>query len=346
MQHAAVPPPAAHVSKIDLSDTQKGTTQRYWVHLVNNKLGFPMRVPVMVARGAYDGPVLGLTAAIHGNELNGIPVIQRCFEELDPTTLHGTVVGVLAVNVPGLLLEQRAFNDGADLNRIAPGDPKGTGAQVYMYRFVHRILQNFELHIDLHTASFGRVNTHYVRADMKNEKTARMARLQSPEIIVHNPPSDKTLRGAAAEFGIHSVTVECRDPLRFQGGVIEHALDGIQNVMVDEGMVPEGAVSCPITDTVLCSSSAWTYTDEGGFLWVFPTSGKRVKKGDKVAEVRTVFGEVTRTYHAPDDAIVVGKSHNPLNQTGSRIIHYGFEPQAIPCITDDEPGASSARFLA
>ena len=36
----------------------------------------------MIARGKRDGPVLGLTAALHGNELNGIPLIQALFAAL------------------------------------------------------------------------------------------------------------------------------------------------------------------------------------------------------------------------------------------------------------------------
>lgn len=41
------------------------------IHQVRNGLGEWVRVPVVVARGAEEGPVLGVTAAVHGNELNG-----------------------------------------------------------------------------------------------------------------------------------------------------------------------------------------------------------------------------------------------------------------------------------
>ncbi|MDX1940588.1 MAG: succinylglutamate desuccinylase/aspartoacylase family protein [Saprospiraceae bacterium] len=324
-----------HVHHLDIEDTPKGTISEQWLHIINNGLGEPVSIPIMVARGAYDGPILGLTAAIHGNELNGIPVIQRLFHELDVDRLHGTVVGVLVTNVPGLLLGQRQFNDGIDLNRISPGKPNGNVSELYINRVVERILKKFTYLIDLHTASFGRVNSWYIRANMTKTVTSRMARLQNPEIILHNPANDGTFRGTASSLDIRSITLELRDPHVFQFSVIEDALVGIRNVMYDFKML-EGSIVCPVKNTILCDRSYWIYTDEGGILEVFPKVMAKIKKGDKIAEVRTIFGKLVREYFAPEDGIVIGKSVNPVNQTGSRILHLGLHPTEIPCITEED----------
>ncbi|MCB0577712.1 MAG: succinylglutamate desuccinylase/aspartoacylase family protein, partial [Phaeodactylibacter sp.] len=270
-----------------------------------------------------------------GNELNGIPVIQRLFRELDVEHLRGTVVGGLVMNVPGLLLEQRKFNDGTDLNRIAPGNEAGSLSEVYIYRVIDRILKPMNYLIDLHTASFGRVNSWYIRADMSTPETARMARLQNPDLILHNPPGDGTFRGAANGLGIHAITLELRDPHVFQSGVIEDALLGIRNVLCDLDML-DGEILCPTAHTTLCERSYWMYTDEGGILEVLPKVREIVPKGARIAVVRNIFGKVSREYFAPDDGIVIGKSISPINQTGSRILHLGINPRQIPCVTDDE----------
>lgn len=322
---------AEQVYDLDIDSLPKGKISERWLHIINNGIGEPVRVPILVARGAFDGPVLGLTAAIHGNELNGIPVIQRLFRELDVRQLHGTVVGVLVANVPGLLLGQRKFNDGTDLNRIAPGKPNGNVSELYIHRIVERILRQFNYLIDLHTASSGRINSWYIRANMSKEITSRMARLQNPDIILHNPPGDGTFRGAASALDIRSITLELRDPHIFQFDVIEDALIGIRNVLYDFGML-EGQVVCRIEHTTLCDHSYWIYTDEGGILEVYPKICEYVKAGQVIAKVRTIFGKVTREYRAPEDGIVIGKSVNPVNQTGSRILHLGINPQQIPCI--------------
>ena len=318
------------IGRIDIERTQRGTVGEYWLHLISNGLGEPVRIPVIIARGAKDGPVLGLTAAIHGNELNGIPVIQKLFREIDVEKLHGTIVGVLVVNVPGLLQEQRHFNDGTDLNRIAPGRSDGSVSEVYINRMIERVLQQFDYLVDLHTASFGRVNSFYIRADMGRKMTSLMARLQSPEIILNNPANDGTFRAAASQLGIHAITLELRDPHVFQFDVIHEALLGVWNIIYYLGLM-EGAIHCPLETTTVCESSYWIYTDEGGILQVFPKVGERLRQGDPIAEVRTIFGRVIRKYQAPEEGIVIGKSINPINPTGSRILHLGVNTYEIPC---------------
>src|SRR5690606_31622456 len=122
--------------------------------------------------------------AVHGNELNGIPLIQNLFAQIDVTELSGTLVGVLVCNVPGLLNHQPNFNDNHDLNRIAPGKSDGTESQVYVHRLIDRVVRHFHYHIDLHTASKGRRNSYYVRASMDRATTFRLALLLGPQIVV------------------------------------------------------------------------------------------------------------------------------------------------------------------
>ncbi len=316
---------------LDLSQFTPGEIHPVWFHIIDNGIGEPIRVPILVARGKKDGPVLGLTAAVHGNELNGIPVIQQIFRNLDLENLRGTLVGVLAVNIPAVLMEQRRFIDDVDLNRIAPGKLNGNVSETYIYRFIDNIVTQFNYLIDLHTASFGRVNSYYVRADMSDEATSRMARLQNPDIILNDEPYNKSLRGTAASMGIKSITVEMKDPHLFQRDVIENGLEGIRNVLFDLEM-QSGALSCYMETTILCERSQWIYTDAGGILYVRPDVTQRVAKGEKLAIVRDIFGNVAHEYYAPDNGIIIGKSTNPVNQTGSRIVHLGLQYKEIPCL--------------
>lgn len=311
------------IHTLDVEDVPKGTINRYWLHLVTDGMGVPIRVPIMVARGAKDGKVLGLTAAVHGNELNGIPVIQRLFNEIDVNELAGTIVGVPVVNIPSLLRKKRRFIDGTDLNHIMPGKPDGNVSQVYAWRVVERIVKQFTHLIDLHTASFGRVNSYYIRADMSDETVRQMAQLQNPQIIVHNPPSDGTLRGTAAELGIPAITLEVGNPNTFQKGMIREGLTGIHNVL-DYLEMHECEREEPDEATILCKKSYWIYTDTGGIMTVRPQVTDMVKKGEVVATIRNIFGDILKEYHAPEDGVVIGKSTNPINQTGGRILHLGI----------------------
>jgi predicted deacylase len=311
------------ISELEVSKAPKGEITRYWLNIVSDGMGLPTYIPIIVARGTEDGKVLGLTAAVHGNELNGIPVIQRLFKEINVKELKGTIVGVPVINVPALLRKKRRFIDGTDLNHIMPGKPNGTVSQVYAWRVVNRIIKEFDLLIDLHTASNGRVNSYYIRADMSDEVVRKMALLQNAQIIVHNPPSDGTLRGTADDMNIPALTLEVGNPKLFQKGLIRDGLTGIHNLLGHFEML-----DCPVEEydeeTVLCKSSYWIYTDMGGIMTVFPKVTELVKKGEVIATMRNVFGDLLKEYRAPEDGVVIGKSVSPINQTGGRILHLGI----------------------
>jgi len=296
--------------------------------MASDGFGESINIPLIVARGMEDGPVVGITAAIHGNELNGIPVIQRLFQGIDPTRLQGTVVGGLTLNVPGLMLRQRQFNDGIDLNRIAPGRPDGNRSEIYIHRLIERLLPPINYLIDLHTASAGRINSWYIRADMERPATARMARLQNPDIILNNTANDGTFRGAAGTMGVDAITLELRDPHVFQKDVIADALKGVWHVLEDLHMIEEKDGRL-VEQTIMCPDSYWIYCDDGGILTVLPPLGAFLRAGDVIAELTDVFGRRKKVYRAEEDGIVIGKSVDPIAQTGSRILHLGQSPLVL-----------------
>jgi len=327
------------VESFDLSQFAPGTLTKLRVSMVGNGLGGLISIPVIILRGAEPGPVVGLSAAIHGNELNGMRVVQKVVAHLEPTRLRGTVICVPVVNVPGYLNNTRHFNDGYDLNRLMPGKRDGTNSQVYADRFMTRIVDHLEYLVDLHTASFGRVNTLYVRADLSDPDARWMATSQRPQIILHNAGADGTLRGAAVDRGVRSITVEVGNPNAFQATMIADGTAGVLNVLARLGMTDDKEEQSA-QEPIMCMRSYWMYTDVGGVLEVLPQLAARVRTGELVARVRDIFGELIAEYRAPEDGVVIGRSTHPVNQTGSRIIHLGIEGQPPPLA---DPPADSAE---
>lgn len=316
-------PQLKRVSEFNLDDCPRLAFTRLLLEVVENGLGQSVRVPVLVARGKADGPVFGITAALHGNELNGIPVIHQLLQKLDLKRLKGTIVAVVVANVPGFLRQEREFTDGVDLNHVMPGKVDGNQSQVYAYNFVNRIACQFDYLVDLHTASFGRVNSLYVRADMSNETTAKMALLQRPQIILHDPPSDYTLRGALADRSVPAITLEICDPQLFQPKSIRRSIAGIRRILSLVKMIA-AQKEIEVPPPVICKRSFWMYTDRGGLLSVLPQVAEVIAKGDTIARQTNAFGDVVREYEAPHDGIIIGKSVNPVSQSGSRIVHFGI----------------------
>lgn len=316
---------------LHLEDLPAGQITRYWLHIINNGLGEPIRIPILIAKGVEEGPVVGLNAALHGDELNGINVVQELFRELRVAELKGTVIGILAANVPGVLTGQRRFNDQFDLNRQAPGSENGTPSRVFIHRLIERVISKFHYLIDLHTTGRGKENCWHIRADMTDPATARLAQLQNPEVIIHSEAGGETLRGYCSSIGIKSLTLELKDPMVFQREVVQDAVVGIRNVLIDLGMI-EGGLLCSIYPTVFCRNSKWFRSQEGGILITHHAIMDKIEEGEVMAEVRNIFGETQKEFTTPIGGIVLAKNTNPICQTGMGIMNIGYDIEELPPI--------------
>jgi len=317
-----------------LDDLEQGEVHRIQIHLSENSLGVPWRVPLIIIRGTKPGPVLGLTAAVHGNELNGISTIFKLIEEIDPQDLSGTLVLVPICNVPGYLMNQRSFLDNVDLNRIMPGKNEGTTSNRYAYALTSKVISKFDYLLDLHTASHGRVNSLYIRADLENEETRNLAYLQNPQIIVQKYDESGTLRAWANDQGIPAITIEIGNPNAFQHHLIDETLQGVLNTMRFYNMI-DGEVVNHIDHSVICDQSYWIYSKRGGIVDVLPKLADQVKEGQVIAKVYDVFGHVQEKIVADRSGVVIGKNVRPNCDSGTRILHLGVDminpmPENIP----------------
>ncbi|EPB89898.1 hypothetical protein HMPREF1544_03281 [Mucor circinelloides 1006PhL] len=330
-----MPPPVTR-DKLEVDEFPLNTISTAWIKMMTQGLSEWLKLPIVVCRGTEDGPVVGITAAVHGNELNGVPCIHRVISQIDVNKLKGTVVAVPCVNVWGFLKFQREFADGRDLNRQFPGKSDGYASQVFCDHLMNKIISQFNYMVDLHTASFGRINSYYVRADMNDPLGAKMAKLQQPQILLHNSGQDGTLRSAAAARGIKAITVEIGNPQTFQDRYIQWSFMGIMRIldhfeMYDlkninmteiETLANEENLNGP-PHTVLCSRGFWLYTKTGGLLEVYPGVNKLVKKGEIIARIKNMFGNVIDEYFSPCTGVVIGRSSNPVAMAGDRIVHMG-----------------------
>ncbi|KAH6566903.1 hypothetical protein BASA62_006429 [Batrachochytrium salamandrivorans] len=320
-----VPPPVVRDSLV-IEEFPKGKISTVWINMVKQGLSEWIRVPVIIARGMEPGPVVGITAVVHGNELNGVPCIHRVITDIDVNRLKGTVVAVPCVNVPGYLRFSREFSDGKDLNRLFPGQESGTSSQMYNHNLMVKIINHFNYLIDLHTASFGRVNSYYVRSDMNDPVSAVLAKLQQPQVILHNSGQDGTLRSAASSRGVKAITVEIGNPQLFQNQYVQWSYMGVMRILsylnMFTSLSPEP--NAPQPRTILCSKGFWIYTHTGGVLEVYPQVNSLIRKGDLVARIKNIFGNIVDEIFAPSHGVTIGRSSNPVAMAGDRVLHMGI----------------------
>jgi predicted deacylase len=326
--------------ELRISSFERGEIHRVNIQLSDNALGVPWKIPLVIIRGQERGPTLGITAALHGDELNGISTIFKLIKEIDPKKLKGTLVLVPISNVPGYLMNQRHFSDNVDLNRIMPGKPEGATSNIYAHHLTSKIIGKFNFLLDLHTASHGRVNSLYIRADIDSEETRTLAYLQNPQIIVRKFDVDGTLRAWANDSGIPAITIEIGNSNAFQHSLIDETLDGILNTMKYLEMI-EGEVRNLVTNATVCDHSYWIYSNQGGIVDVLPKLADQITSGEIIAKVYDVFGQVKEEVRADRSGIVIGKNVRPNCDAGTRIVHIGvniIEPntETIPGHDDFE----------
>jgi hypothetical protein len=109
-----------------------------------------MKIPVEVIRGKEDGPTIFISAAIHGDEINGIEIIRRLLTHKKLLSqIKGTLIIVPIVNVFGFNRNVRYLPDRRDLNRVFPGSKQGSLASQVAYKFMNEVVMKCDYGIDL-----------------------------------------------------------------------------------------------------------------------------------------------------------------------------------------------------
>jgi len=158
-------------------------------------------MPVHVIRSKIDGPTIFISAAVHGDELNGIEIIRRLIKQKSLRILKGTVIFVPMVNVYGVLNQSRYMPDRRDLNRCFPGSTKGSLAGIVANKFLSEIVKNCEYGIDLHTGAIHRSNLPQIRANLKDQETRELAEVFGVPVLLNSNLRDGSLRESAVQSG-------------------------------------------------------------------------------------------------------------------------------------------------
>lgn len=282
----------------------------------------PMSIPAHVISGKKNGPRLFLSAAIHGDEINGIEIIRRLLKLPALKRLQGTLIAVPMVNIHGIINHSRYLPDRRDLNRSFPGSEKGPLALRLANLFMKEIVEKSTHGIDIHTGAIHRSNLPQIRANLDDEKTKELAIAFGVPVIISSNLRDGSLREAAAEFGIPMLLYEAGEALRFDEISIRAGVKGIINVMRNLGMLPpRKSPSKTHIEPVIANSSSWVRSPDSGILRTMVPLGARVEKNTLLGVVADPFGATEVNITSPSKGIVIGRTNLPLVNEGDALFH-------------------------
>jgi predicted deacylase len=280
-------------------------------------------IPVFVVNGNAPGPLVCLTAAIHGDELNGIEMVRRIMQDLDPGRLSGSVVGIPIVNLQGFRRGSRYLPDRRDLNRFFPGNPSGSAASRIAHSLFTEVIRHCNGLIDIHTGSLNRTNLPQLRADLRNERVREFADGFGGLVVVQSPGVPGTLRRAATDRGIAAVTLEAGEPGRLQSVEVRIGVDSIFRLFQQLGMLDR--LRLLKQPKPVYYRSTWVRADDGGILFSLVRLGQVVSAGDILGTVTDPITNEQSLIYSPVRGRVVGMALNQVVMPGFATFNLGIE---------------------
>lgn len=282
-------------------------------------------IPVEVVCGREEGPILFVSAAIHGDEINGVEIIKRLLahKRLGLRKLKGTLIAVPIVNVFGFNRNSRYLPDRRDLNRCFPGSSKGSlGGQIAQI-FMKEIVEKSTHGIDLHTGAIHRTNLPQIRACLDDEETNRLAKSFNVPVMINASIRDGSLRHAAADRGIPTLLFEGGEALRYEEKVIQTGLKGILSLMDSIGMIEhkEPKRTLRKREVFIARSSHWVRAPNSGSLRVRKKLGSMVTKDEILGEISNPYGDFKVEVRAVKTGIIIGMTMIPLVNNGDALFH-------------------------
>ena len=300
-----------------------GTYQRLSWSATELFEGVPVSTPVLVVNGKLPGPTLCLTAAVHGDELNGIEVVRRVMHDLDAKRLSGAVIGVPIVNLQGFRRGSRYLPDRRDLNRYFPGNPNGSAASRIAHSFFTEVVSNCDALVDLHTGSFERANLPQLRADLRNPDVLTLTQGFGATVILHSDPAAGTLRHAATNAGVPAVTLEAGGPSELELKEVKHGVKGIETLLNTLGMVKKRRMWGEAEPVYYRSS--WVRANRGGILLADVSLGSTVRQGDLLGTITDPMNNASTKIYSPFTGRVIGMARNQVVMPGFAAFHIGIQ---------------------
>ena len=289
--------------------------------------GMTVNIPIHVRRAKEAGPVVFVSGALHGDEINGTGAIRQLVQNEDLELLRGTLVLIPVLNILAFDRHSRYLPDRRDLNRAFPGSLAGSLASRMARTIFDEVVKRCDYGIDLHTAAVRRTNYPNIRGDLGSAEVKRIAEAFGCEVIMESKGPKQSLRREACEAGCHTIVMEAGEVFKVEPGIVESAVRGVLNVLFELDMIEHAPVSPDYQ--VVVKKSKWIRAEKGGFLEFHVSPGDIVEEGQPISTNTNLLGRDRHTVHAPFNAVVIGMTTLPAISPGDPICNLGMLPKKV-----------------
>jgi len=293
--------------------------------------GLPLYLPFRVIRATLPGPTVFVTAAVHGDELNGTGIVRELIVNPQFMLKSGTLVLIPVVNILGFERHARYLPDRRDLNRSFPGSSKGSMARRYAGA-IFEVLRKCDFGIDLHSAALRRTNFANVRADLTDEATEKMAWAFGCEMVVNSKGPMGSLRRSCLQAGCPTIILEAGEVWKIEPAVVDIGTRGVANVLKSLGMIA-GDIEVPAYQAQI-DKTKWVRAQNGGLLQFHVSPGDVVDKGQALATNSDLLGREQNVLISPVSGIVLGMTTLPAVKPGDPVCHVAIPRSGLAPIRE------------
>lgn len=279
-------------------------------------------LPVFVYHARKPGPVLLLTAGIHGDEINGIEVVRRMILNKQLMPERGCVIAIPLVNVYGFIHNSRSLPDGKDLNRCFPGGPRGSLARRIAHILMTEIVPNIDFGVDFHTGGSRITNYPQVRAVLNDPVNKELGLAFGAKFIINSNFIDKSFRKEAYKAGKNILVFEGGESLRLDEYAIQEGIDGVCRLMHHLKMKKINIMER--TSTII-SERSWVRARISGIFNSLVNYGAAVTRGQPIASVADPYGKSRINIKSPVTGFVVGVNNMPVVNAGDALMHLAVQ---------------------
>jgi predicted deacylase len=300
-----------------------------------------VEIPVVVLRGSKPGPVFYLGAAFHGDEINGVELVNRFSRSIDLRTLRGTIILVPVQNPLAFQIQHR-YSFGhflkspmdmspADPWHCFPGDAHGHMASIHAHVVFQNLMQHADYVIDVHTPTTGGRYAPFAflpptRLATANKEAEELATAFGADFILSTNEGvyvqEPTPHVFMAKRGAIAMGIEVGEGGRLEEEVTVRGVQGLANVFRKIGMIDDDNYHA-IGRRLVITAMTIVRAGRGGLLHRKVELNQEVAEGEVIATITDIFGEVVEQIRAPHAGPVVRIVTFPIVSAGERVVHLG-----------------------
>lgn len=266
--------------------------------------GSATKLPLFVLNGAQKGPTLVVTAGIHGAEYVGIEAAYRLALSTDPLLLRGQLI-ISPISSMGAFKKRAIYlcpPDDKNLNRMFPGDPKGSFAQQLAHWIFSQLIGRADFYLDLHGGDLNEALEPFCivrrsgNAEL-DEKSLALARVMGLPYVVHSVVQGSTYAAASAA-GIPAVLAEVGGQGLWPEDQVQQMGQAVQRAMAHLGLTSVAAPPAPAAVRVL-EEMIWMRSEHDGLFRPSVKVGDEVLAGQSLGHVADYLGRQVQAVDAP-----------------------------------------------